>query len=104
MEIQNLASNMMFHVDIKLVYFIYILLLFLLIQESQFLTSLGLSRQSLEPKANLCSKVFVWHTRTEKSKFESTDLIRIKNYKTSQFSSVEKESLGLNSAERENEF
>ncbi|KAE9415812.1 hypothetical protein Angca_008248 [Angiostrongylus cantonensis] len=35
-------------------------------QESHFLNGLGLSRSDLEPKANMCTKVYVWHTRTEK--------------------------------------
>uniref|UniRef100_A0AC34R3S2 Galactosylgalactosylxylosylprotein 3-beta-glucuronosyltransferase n=1 Tax=Panagrolaimus sp. JU765 TaxID=591449 RepID=A0AC34R3S2_9BILA len=46
-------------------------------QESHFLTSLGLTRMDLEPKAEFCSKVYVWHTRTEKSKLSKIDRKRI---------------------------
>ncbi|KAI6242806.1 Galactosylgalactosylxylosylprotein 3-beta-glucuronosyltransferase [Aphelenchoides fujianensis] len=34
-------------------------------QESHFLTGLGLKRSDLEPKADFCTKILVWHTRTE---------------------------------------
>jgi len=37
-------------------------------QESHFLRSLNLSREDLEPKADGCTKVYVWHTRTEETK------------------------------------
>uniref|UniRef100_A0A915EQ36 Galactosylgalactosylxylosylprotein 3-beta-glucuronosyltransferase n=1 Tax=Ditylenchus dipsaci TaxID=166011 RepID=A0A915EQ36_9BILA len=37
-------------------------------QESHLLESLQLKFTDLEPKAFKCSKVFVWHTRTEKTK------------------------------------
>uniref|UniRef100_A0A2C9K0T6 Galactosylgalactosylxylosylprotein 3-beta-glucuronosyltransferase n=1 Tax=Biomphalaria glabrata TaxID=6526 RepID=A0A2C9K0T6_BIOGL len=37
-------------------------------QESTFLTLFHLTLDDLEPKANMCSEVLVWHTRTEKSK------------------------------------
>uniref|UniRef100_A0A915Q5G3 Galactosylgalactosylxylosylprotein 3-beta-glucuronosyltransferase n=1 Tax=Setaria digitata TaxID=48799 RepID=A0A915Q5G3_9BILA len=37
-------------------------------QESHFLTALGLKRSDLELKANGCTKVYVWHTRTERTK------------------------------------
>ncbi|VDK78329.1 unnamed protein product [Litomosoides sigmodontis] len=36
-------------------------------QESHFLTSLGLTRNDLELKADGCTKVYVWHTRTERT-------------------------------------
>uniref|UniRef100_A0A0R3RWP0 Galactosylgalactosylxylosylprotein 3-beta-glucuronosyltransferase n=1 Tax=Elaeophora elaphi TaxID=1147741 RepID=A0A0R3RWP0_9BILA len=36
-------------------------------QESHFLTSLGLKRNDLELKADGCTKVYVWHTRTERT-------------------------------------
>ncbi|KHN87042.1 putative glucuronosyltransferase sqv-8 [Toxocara canis] len=42
-------------------------------QESHFLTSLGLARSDLEPKANDCRNVYVWHTRTEKTKLISSE-------------------------------
>jgi galactosylgalactosylxylosylprotein 3-beta-glucuronosyltransferase 3 len=34
--------------------------------ENDFLTSLGLSRSMLEPKANDCKEIYVWHIKTEK--------------------------------------
>ncbi|KAK0054857.1 galactosylgalactosylxylosylprotein 3-beta-glucuronosyltransferase 1 [Biomphalaria pfeifferi] len=37
-------------------------------QESTFLTLFHLTLDDLEPKANMCSEVLVWHTRTERSK------------------------------------
>ncbi|KAI1720026.1 glycosyltransferase family 43 domain-containing protein [Ditylenchus destructor] len=37
-------------------------------QETDFLQSLNLSRKDLEPKGDYCTKVYVWHTRTEKTK------------------------------------
>ncbi|KHJ80195.1 hypothetical protein OESDEN_20135 [Oesophagostomum dentatum] len=46
-------------------------------QESHFLTSLGLTRSDLEPKAMNCTRVYVWHTRTEKSKLSKTDWARL---------------------------
>jgi len=46
-------------------------------QESHFLTNLGLTRRDLEPKADFCSKVYVWHTRTENSKLTRLDRRRI---------------------------
>ncbi|VDN84282.1 unnamed protein product [Brugia pahangi] len=36
-------------------------------QESHFLTTLGLNRNDLELKADGCTKVYVWHTRTERT-------------------------------------
>ncbi|GFO27431.1 galactosylgalactosylxylosylprotein 3-beta-glucuronosyltransferase [Plakobranchus ocellatus] len=40
-------------------------------QESTFLSGLQLTLSDLEPKANMCSEVLVWHTRTEKSSMEN---------------------------------
>ena len=37
-------------------------------QESAFLSMLGIELKDLEPKADACSKVYVWHTKTEKPK------------------------------------
>jgi len=45
-------------------------------QESHFLTSIGISRADLEPKANSCTLVLVWHTRTERIKLASVDYSR----------------------------
>ncbi|VDK44567.1 unnamed protein product [Anisakis simplex] len=42
-------------------------------QESHFLTSLELTRSDLEPKANGCRNVLVWHTRTEKAKLINSE-------------------------------
>ena len=35
-------------------------------QESAFLSMLGIELKDLEPKADKCTKVYVWHTRSEK--------------------------------------
>ena len=36
-------------------------------QESEFLRHVVSDLKELEPKADACTKVFVWHTRTEKA-------------------------------------
>ncbi|KAK3595548.1 hypothetical protein CHS0354_021656 [Potamilus streckersoni] len=41
--------------------------------ESEFLTSLGVTLDDLEPKANGCTKILVWHTRTEKSSLKNEE-------------------------------
>ncbi|KAK6009046.1 glycosyltransferase family 43 [Ostertagia ostertagi] len=64
-------------------------------QESHFLTGLGLSRSDLEPKAALCSKVYVWHTRTEKGKFSKEDWKRISSKDRELFDDIEAHALGL---------
>lgn len=46
--------------------------------------------------AKHCTKVFVWHTRTEKPKFDKTDSPRIINHQNSSFSPLEAEALGVN--------
>ena len=35
-------------------------------QESEFLGHLNIELKDLEPKAEMCSEVYVWHTRAEK--------------------------------------
>ncbi|RWS00769.1 glucuronosyltransferase sqv-8-like protein, partial [Dinothrombium tinctorium] len=40
-------------------------------EEDYFIKSLGLSLSDLEPKADNCTQVYVWHTKTEKSVFPS---------------------------------
>lgn len=37
-------------------------------EEDAFLKSIGLKIDEIEPKANDCSEVFVWHTQTTKTK------------------------------------
>uniref|UniRef100_W6NL70 Galactosylgalactosylxylosylprotein 3-beta-glucuronosyltransferase n=1 Tax=Haemonchus contortus TaxID=6289 RepID=W6NL70_HAECO len=64
-------------------------------QESHFLTGLGLTRSDLEPKADLCSKVYVWHTRTEKGKFSKEDWKRIAEMDRELFDDIEAHALGL---------
>ncbi|CAB3405277.1 unnamed protein product [Caenorhabditis bovis] len=44
-------------------------------QESTFLEKLGIHRYNMEPLAENCTKVYVWHTRTEKSKL-SKELVK----------------------------
>ncbi|XP_078490821.1 galactosylgalactosylxylosylprotein 3-beta-glucuronosyltransferase 3-like [Ciona intestinalis] len=50
--------------------------------ESDFLTGLKLQRQDMEAKANECSEVLVWHTRTEKPKMKHEEAL-IKQGKSS---------------------
>lgn len=64
-------------------------------QETHFLTSLGLTRSDLEAKAEECSKVYVWHTRTEKSKLSSKDWERLTAKDRELFDDVEADALGL---------
>ena len=42
-------------------------------QESEFLRHLVSSLEELEPKAELCTKVLVWHTRSEKADLKMED-------------------------------
>lgn len=44
-------------------------------EEDLFLRSIGLQLSFIEPKANNCTEILVWHTRTQKGK---TPTIRIK--------------------------
>lgn len=37
-------------------------------EEDSFLKSIGLKIDDIEPKANDCSEVYVWHTQTTKTK------------------------------------
>jgi beta-1,3-glucuronyltransferase S len=37
-------------------------------EEDAFLKSIGLKIDQIEPKANDCTEVFVWHTQTTKTK------------------------------------
>ncbi|VDL78534.1 unnamed protein product [Nippostrongylus brasiliensis] len=64
-------------------------------QESHFLTGLGLTRSDLEPKADNCTKVYVWHTRTEQSKLSKDDWRRLTAKDREQFDDVEAHCLGL---------
>ncbi|KHJ93403.1 glycosyltransferase family 43 [Oesophagostomum dentatum] len=64
-------------------------------QESHFLTSLGLTRSDLEPKAMNCTRVYVWHTRTEKSKLSKTDWARLSSPDKAKFDELEIHGLGL---------
>ncbi|EGT51833.1 hypothetical protein CAEBREN_11722 [Caenorhabditis brenneri] len=62
-------------------------------QESTFLEKVGIHRYNMEPLAEKCSKVYVWHTRTEKSKL-SKDLIEKLTKKTG-FNQLEADALGV---------
>uniref|UniRef100_A0A8R1HI48 Galactosylgalactosylxylosylprotein 3-beta-glucuronosyltransferase n=1 Tax=Caenorhabditis japonica TaxID=281687 RepID=A0A8R1HI48_CAEJA len=62
-------------------------------QESTFLEKLGIHRFNMEPLAEMCTKVFVWHTRTEKSKL-SRKLVE-KLEKRAGFDELEAEALGV---------
>ncbi|KAJ2954502.1 hypothetical protein O0L34_g2781 [Tuta absoluta] len=50
-------------------------------EENKFLISLGLKVDDIEPLADNCSKVLVWHTRTEKNKVQTIkiDLKKLQN-------------------------
>lgn len=37
-------------------------------EEDEFLKSIGLKLTDIEPKANNCSEILVWHTQTKKEK------------------------------------
>lgn len=37
-------------------------------EEDEFLKSIGLKMDDIEPKANNCSEILVWHTQTKKEK------------------------------------
>lgn len=50
--------------------------MFLGYEEDYFLQSLNVTLEDLEPLADGCSKVLVWHTQTEKKK---SPLIKLKN-------------------------
>uniref|UniRef100_A0A0N4ZWN8 Galactosylgalactosylxylosylprotein 3-beta-glucuronosyltransferase n=1 Tax=Parastrongyloides trichosuri TaxID=131310 RepID=A0A0N4ZWN8_PARTI len=45
-------------------------------QESHILSSFNISLNDLEPKANMCRNVYVWHTRTEKVSINQKDRIK----------------------------
>jgi len=60
-------------------------------QESHLLSGLGVSVSDLEPKADRCTKVYVWHTRTEKTKLTATER---EKFRSDNLSSVEKDALG----------
>uniref|UniRef100_A0A914XPB5 Galactosylgalactosylxylosylprotein 3-beta-glucuronosyltransferase n=1 Tax=Plectus sambesii TaxID=2011161 RepID=A0A914XPB5_9BILA len=60
-------------------------------QESHLLSGLGISASDLEPMADHCSKVYVWHTRTEKSKLTATER---EKFKSSNLLAVERDSVG----------
>lgn len=49
------------------------------LQETYFLESLFVNRSALEPKADLCKKVLVWHTRTEKAKLSASERKKFQN-------------------------
>jgi hypothetical protein len=48
-------------------------------QESHFLTGLGLKREDLEPKAEFCTQVYIWHTRTEKAGLHKPERVKFVN-------------------------
>ncbi|KAK7505478.1 hypothetical protein BaRGS_00003223 [Batillaria attramentaria] len=47
-------------------------------QESTLLTALGVMLSDLEPRADGCTKILVWHTRTEKTKLKNEEKLRQK--------------------------
>ena len=61
------------------------------LQESHLLTSLGLNRSDLEPRAHACTRVLVWHTRTETPKLDAATRHRIAN--ASELSALERDAL-----------
>ncbi|CEF61163.1 Glycosyl transferase, family 43-containing protein [Strongyloides ratti] len=48
-------------------------------QESHFLSTLNIKVDDLEPKANMCNTVLVWHTRTEKAVVNKKDKSKFEN-------------------------
>lgn len=56
------------------------------LEEDRFLISLGVNVEDIEPLADNCSKVFVWHTKTAKFKKPA---IRINLDKLEKFSKYE---------------
>lgn len=49
--------------------------------ESDLLTQLGVTLNDLEPKADGCTKVLVWHTRTEKPSLKNEDkMLKLRGY------------------------
>ncbi|KAK0054858.1 galactosylgalactosylxylosylprotein 3-beta-glucuronosyltransferase 1 [Biomphalaria pfeifferi] len=57
-------------------------------QESTFLTFFNLTLDELEPKANMCTQVLVWHTRTERSKTPYEEAM-VKLYGADAYSNIE---------------
>lgn len=45
-------------------------------QETLILTSLGVTKEMLEPKANNCSEILIWHTRSQIMKLNNEKLLR----------------------------
>ncbi|CAJ0955711.1 unnamed protein product, partial [Mesorhabditis belari] len=64
-------------------------------QESHFLQGLNLEKFDLEAKADLCTKVYVWHTRTEKSVLEKPLEEKVINFEEADFAPLEAHALGL---------
>lgn len=62
-------------------------------QESTFLENLGIHRYNMEPLAEMCTKVYVWHTRTEKPKLSKESIDRLT--KKTGFNSLEAHALGV---------
>lgn len=49
--------------------------------ESDILTQLGITLDDLEPKADGCTKILVWHTRTEKSSLKNEEkMLKLRGY------------------------
>ncbi|KAK6998029.1 galactosylgalactosylxylosylprotein 3-beta-glucuronosyltransferase 3 [Biomphalaria glabrata] len=57
-------------------------------QESTMLTKMQLTLDDLEPKANMCTEVLVWHTRTEKSRTKNEEKM-VKLYGTGSDPNIE---------------
>ena len=48
--------------------------------EEGFMRSLGVSLAQLEPRAELCTRVWVWHTRTERAAAPKLEHIQNEKY------------------------
>ena len=48
--------------------------------EEGFMRSLGVSLAQLEPRAELCTRVWVWHTRTERAAAPKLEHIQHEKY------------------------
>lgn len=66
-------------------------------EEDRFLVSLGLKIEDIEPLAENCSKVLVWHTRTVKSKKPTLkfDVAKVDHAKYLSFVNLLKETTNL---------
>uniref|UniRef100_A0A914HJI3 Galactosylgalactosylxylosylprotein 3-beta-glucuronosyltransferase n=1 Tax=Globodera rostochiensis TaxID=31243 RepID=A0A914HJI3_GLORO len=61
--------------------------------ESHFLRDLNLTRADLEPLAQNCTKVFVWHTRTEQVQFRAEEMSKFVDPNAEGLAEAEKDAI-----------